>query len=213
MSRWIAWDRRGWLGLVALLIAAVPAVAAPPAANPLTSPFADQQWMLTDIGGQVHQPWAVAETRAVVLVFIGTNCPISNYYQPTLRGLQQDFTGPGAKWYLVHTDPQVTTDRARQHAMDFSVTAPVVLDPRHDLARAAGATKLPQAAVLTRDGALAYFGRIDDTYVGYGKKRLQPTTRDLHAALTAVLGGQPVATPRTESVGCFIPFAQPAAAR
>jgi hypothetical protein len=177
--------------------------------NPLTSPFAGSQWMVTDITGRRHQPWASHETQAVVLVFIGTNCPVSNYYQPTLRGLQQQFSTPATAWYFVHTDPQTTSERAAQHVRDFSITAPVLLDPQHALARAAGATKLPQAAVLTRDGAVAYLGRIDDTYLGYGKKRSQPSRRDLQAALTAVLAGEPVLNARTESVGCFIPFAAP----
>ena len=61
-----------------------------------------------------------------------------------------------------------------------------------------------------RDGSVAYLGRIDDTFLGFGKKRAQPTTLDLHAAVTAVLADQAVAVPRTDSVGCFIPFAKPA---
>lgn len=194
------------LTLLALLTL-VPAVRAE--VNPLTSPLADPQWALTDIAGRTHQPWAVGETQAVVLVFIGTNCPVSNYYQPTLRGLQQQFPAPRTAWYFIHTDPQTTSERAAQHVRDFSITAPVVLDPHHALARAAGANKLPQAAVLTQDGGVAYLGRIDDTYVGYGKKRAQPSQRDLQAAITSVLAGEPVLNARTESVGCFIPFAKP----
>jgi hypothetical protein len=201
---------RSLAACVAFVLIALSAAAAGPS---LTSPFANPEWTLTDINGKSHQPWVAAETRAVVLVFIGTDCPISNYYQPTLRALQQEFTGPAVGWYFVHTDPQVTTARAQQHVKDFSITAPVCLDPQHVLAHAAGATKLPQAVVLMRDGRVAYLGRIDDTYVGYGKKRSQPSQRDLQSAVADVLAGRPVANPRTESVGCFIPFVRPAGQR
>lgn len=186
--------------------------SAGPPGSVLTSPFANPDWSIADVSGNTYRPWTEPQTQAVVLVFIGTNCPVSNYYQPTLRGLRQKFAGPGVAWFLVHTDPQTSAARALEHARDFSITAPVVLDPQHALARAAGATKLPQAAVITRDGQVAYLGRIDDTYVGYGKKRAQPSQLDLQNAITAVLSGRPVAVPRTESVGCFIPFATGTAA-
>jgi hypothetical protein len=107
----------------------------------------------------------------------------------------------------------MTREGAARHARDYSIGGPVVLDPHHVLARAAGATKLPQAAVVSRDGKVVYLGRIDDTYVGFGKKRARPTRADLSEALEDVLNDRPVAVPRTDSVGCFIPFAAKTAGR
>lgn len=197
------------IAVLSLLSMSLPVCSAETPA--IASPLADPQWTLTDIKGETHRPWSDPQAKAVVLVFISTDCPVANYYHPTLRKLQAEFAESGASWYFVHADPALTAARAAQHAEDYSLQAPVLLDPQHALARAAGATKTPQAAVITRDGAVAYLGRIDDTYTGYGKKRAQPTRRELHDALAAVTAGQPVATPRTESVGCFIPFArQPA---
>ncbi|MCA9053970.1 MAG: redoxin domain-containing protein [Planctomycetaceae bacterium] len=174
----------------------------------LTSLFADPAWTLVDIEGQSHRPWEDSTVKAAVLVFISTDCPIANYYHPTLRKLQEEFAGQGITWYFVHADPGLTEERARKHAADYSLKAPVLLDREHRLARAATATKTPQAAVIRPGGAVAYLGRIDDTYVGYGKKRARPTRLDLRDALAAVAAGQPVTTPRTESVGCFIPFSR-----
>ena len=68
-------------------------------------------------------------------------------------------------------------------------------------------TITPEVAVLTLDGQMAYRGRIDDTYPGLGQKRNAPLRRDLREALDAILAGKPVAVPRTEAVGCFIPDA------
>ena len=175
-------------------------------ANSLTSPFANPDWSLTDIEGVTHPTWSDPAISSVVLVFISTDCPIANYYHPTLRQLQDEFSDQGVAWYFVHTDPDLTEARAQQHATDFSLQSPILFDPEHKLARAAGATKMPQAAVLTRDASVAYLGRIDNTYAGYGKKRARPTRHDLREALTAVVAGKPVPNPRTESVGCYIPF-------
>jgi len=57
--------------------------------------------------------------------------------------------------------------------------------------------------VIDADGALAYRGRIDDTYPELGRRRLQPTEHTLADAVTAVLEGRPVAAARTEAVGCL----------
>ena len=83
--------------------------------------------------------------------------------------------------------------------------SPVVLDPRHEWVKRAAATTTPEAAVFTRNGELAYSGRINDLYAALGKRRPQPTQHDLKAALDAILAGKPVAVPRTEPVGCPIP--------
>ncbi len=40
---------------------------------------------------------------------------------------------------------------------------------------------------------------------GFGKKRPAPTQRDLRDALTAIVAGKKVPTPRTEAVGCSVP--------
>ena len=66
-------------------------------------------------------------------------------------------------------------------------------------------TRIREAAVVLPDGTVAYCGRVNDLYAGLGKKRPAPQTQDLRDALTAVLDGKPVATPRTDAVGCVIP--------
>jgi hypothetical protein len=195
----------------------VASLAAVASADPATgivlnSPFAAADWTVTDIQGRPHQPWADPQTRAVVLVFISPDCPVSNYYQPTLRRLVDQYREAGVAWYFVHPLPQVTAEKARQHARDYAIPVPVVLDPRQALTGACGAKKMPQAAVIDRRGAIAYLGRIDDTFVGFGKRRAQPTEHNLRDAIAAVLAGEAVALPRTDSVGCLIPLAPGAGA-
>lgn len=81
----------------------------------------------------------------------------------------------------------------------------MLVDAEHKLVSAAGITRTPEVAVFTPDGKLAYRGRIDDRYAGFGKKRPEPTQRDLRDALTAIIAGKKVPTPRTEAVGCSVP--------
>jgi hypothetical protein len=57
----------------------------------------------------------------------------------------------------------------------------------------------PEVAVVGPGGALLYRGRIDDLWSDYGKRRQEPTTRDLRAALDAALAGRPTPPPPAAS--------------
>jgi hypothetical protein len=145
--------------------------------------------------------------KAMALIFVLPDCPICNAYIPELNRLHEAFTRRGVGLLVVHVDPDVTAERASAHAKEYDLRPLIALDPQHDWVKRAGATIAPQAAVFSPDGQIVYLGRIDDQYVGLGKRRANVTSPDLRDALEAVLTGQPVKQPRTEAVGCPIPKA------
>ena len=159
---------------------------------------------LRDIEGKEHVPLAAEGTKAVVLVFVSTDCPIANYYQPTLRRLQREFAEKGVTFFQVHPDPETPMAEARKHAGEFEVRSPVVIDAGQAVTKRLAATTTPEAFILTGTGTLAYRGRIDDTYTTYGKRRPSPTTHDLRDALAAVLAGEKPNPAKTKPVGCRI---------
>jgi mono/diheme cytochrome c family protein len=161
--------------------------------------------LLEDLDGREQAPLDVREAKAHVLVFALPDCPIANAYAPELQALQRDYAERGVRFFLVHVDPDTTKERAAEHARSFGVPFPVLRDTKHELVRATGATITPEAAVILPSGELAYRGRIDDLFRAIGKKREQPTQRELRAALDAVLSGQAPAVTRTIAVGCDIP--------
>jgi hypothetical protein len=63
----------------------------------------------------------------------------------------------------------------------------------------------PEVAVVGQDGKVLYRGRIDDMNIDYGKRRAEPTQRDLRNALDAILQGKAVPTPTTKVIGCDLP--------
>lgn len=140
----------------------------------------------------------------MVLVFISTDCPIANFYQPSLRRLAGKYSDKGVAFYQIHPDPEVAPDDAKQHVRDFEITAPAAIDHGQRLTKQLQAKTTPEVFVLTPDGKTAYRGRIDDTYTTFGKRRPAPTKHDLKEALNAVLAGKKVAVPVTDSVGCRI---------
>lgn len=141
---------------------------------------------------------------ARVLLFVRTDCPITNRYAPELGRIAQEFAARGVEFWLIYPDPAETESAISQHKLEYKLPGTPLRDPQHVLVKRAEATISPQAAVFDHAGNLTYSGRIDDRYVAFGKARAAPTTHDLEAAITATLDGKPVKEARTHSVGCYL---------
>jgi hypothetical protein len=160
-----------------------------------------------DLAGHPVTRLAPAGTRAVVLFFAATDCPIANRYVPEIERLARDEEHAGVTVWFVYPNPGDTADAVRAHRAQFAITGNALLDARHTLVRLAHATVTPEAAVFVPTvGGLreVYHGRIDDRYAGLGRERPQATHHDLEDAIHAVLEGRPVPEPVGKPVGCAI---------
>ena len=144
--------------------------------------------------------------------FVTTECPISNGYAPEMIRIAREYEPKGVHTTFVYSDPDVTEPVAKKHAADYGLAqvGAVVIDPTHEtFTRRFGATLTPEAAVVIADDLprlqVVYLGRIDDLYVGFGKRRNEPNVRDLRNALDAALAGKPVPPPGGKAIGCSIP--------
>ena len=141
---------------------------------------------------------------ARVLLFVRTDCPITNRYAPELKRIADEYHSRGVEFWLIYPDPSETDTAIARHKAEYHLPGTPVRDPHHLLVKRAEATISPQAAVFDHAGRLTYSGRIDDRYVAFGKARSAPTTHDLEAAIAATLAGKPIAEPRTHSIGCYL---------
>jgi peroxiredoxin len=160
---------------------------------------------LTDINGQKHVLAGPRSAKLVVLVFLGTECPVSNSYAPALKRLDETYAPRGVQVIGVHCDPDVTAQVAKDHAGEYDLPFPLVLDHQQHLAQSCGAQIVPTAVVVAADGRLLYRGQIDNRYVASGVRRPQATNFDLQAALDAVLAGRQPNPAVTVPFGCPIP--------
>lgn len=151
-----------------------------------------------------HRSPEFAHSRAVVLVFLATDCPISNRYSPLLHQLEAEYGQKGVSFLAVFSEPSLTADGLKKHLSEYSLAMPGLLDPGASLALQTGARVTPEAVVLSPAGAVLYHGRIDNQYVDWGKTRPAATEQDLREALDEVLAGKPVAHPVTKALGCAI---------
>ncbi len=161
--------------------------------------------MFTALDGTRHWPLDPGTGKGNVLVFTTVDCPIANAYAPEINSIVSDFSGKPLRFFLVHVDPDVTAEAASAHAREYGYQCPILLDPKHELAKALEIKVTPEAAVTTALGKVAYRGRIDDQWGDLQKKKPAPTRRELRQALESVLAGKSVSMPRTKAIGCDLP--------
>ena len=162
---------------------------------------------LLDSEGIHRTPMVVGASKAVVLLFLMHDCPIANTSAPEISRLVADFTPRGVSFYGVYATE--TAAEISTHRSDYSLLFPGLRDGRGELARLAGATRVPEAAVFGSGGELLYRGRIDDRAVKLGVTKPVAHRHDLRLALESVLAGQPPDPRFTTALGCYLPDVKP----
>ena len=150
--------------------------------------------------------------RASAVFFIATDCPISNWYAPTIQQVCREYAARGVDCTLVYEDvdlgasPKLLDDSVRKHLEEYryGATFPATVDRTRMVAKRAKATVTPSVVLVDRAGDIRYRGRIDNAYADLGKPRQKVTSHELRDALEAVTTGRRVTTPDTEAVGCYI---------
>jgi len=159
----------------------------------------------TDLTGNPVDPIYGITNRAVVLVFVDAECPISNRYAPEIRRLYTRFGPRGMRFWLVYPNRDLSVQGIRQHTTDFKLDCGVLLDQHHTLVHRAKVKVTPEVAVFAAEGRLVYRGRLDDRYVAFHETRPEATHHDLEEALGAILEAKPIPTAITQATGCAIP--------
>ncbi len=160
--------------------------------------LASNQWSLDEIPAE--QP--------VVLVFLGTECPLAKHYGPQVQQLAEAL--PQAKFFAVFSNSQDSAAEVADYAAEHGLQIPLVLDSSNQLADRLAATRTPEAFVLDRERRVCYHGRIDDQF-GIGYSKAEPSESWLRAALEDVLADRSVAVTHVPAVGCLIGRAKQAA--
>jgi peroxiredoxin len=143
------------------------------------------------------------DKKAIVVVFIGTECPVNNAYMPRLVELHRTYGSRGVQFLALNANCHDTPSKIKGHAEEHKLPFPVLRDAANVVADQFHAERTPEAFVIDAAGTIVYRGRIDDQF-GVGFKRPAPTRRDLADALDEVLAGKPVSRPRTKAPGCLI---------
>jgi thiol-disulfide isomerase/thioredoxin len=187
----------GWLAVAVLAMAGASARGAVSGA--------------VDLSGHSVEQLAPAGTKAVVLFFVASDCPISNRYIPEIEKLSAEYGPRGVLFWWIYPNPGDTAAVVKAHDAQFSIGSGTLvrslLDARQSLVRMAHVTITPEAAVFVPAASglrEVYRGRIDNRYIDFGQERPSATQHDLEEAIRAVLDHKIVPPPGGPPVGCSI---------
>ncbi len=143
------------------------------------------------------------DSKTLVVVFLGTQCPIGNSYVPVLSDLQKRYRDQGLQVIAVNSNLADDAKSVAKHATEFKIDFPVFVDDSQVVADLFGARRTPEAFVLDRRRHIRYRGRIDDRF-GYSYKRDKARRSDVEEAVKELLAGKAVSIAETEPAGCII---------
>ncbi|HKF41853.1 MAG TPA: redoxin domain-containing protein [Thermoanaerobaculia bacterium] len=151
---------------------------------------------ITTLEGRKFSLAEAAKThKGVVILFISTICPYSNYYNDLIRDMAAEFGKRNVLFVGVNSGGLETAEEMRAHAREHGHTFEIVRDADSRIAEVLDARRTPEAFLLDSAGTLRYHGRI-------ASKISNP---DLKSAIEAFLDGRPIHPAETKAFGCAIP--------
>lgn len=185
---------RSILTLAVLCVASAAAVAEAPAIGGAAPDF-----QLTTLDGKAFSLASAAKAhKAVVLMWISTQCPYSNAYNAQMKEMAKAYESRGVLFVGVNSNKTEDAAKAVAHARANGHTFPIVKDPSNKIADLYDAQRTPEVYVVDSTGKLRYHGRITENHEDAA------STPDLKNALDALLTGKTVAKTVTKAFGCTI---------
>jgi peroxiredoxin len=137
--------------------------------------------------------------KYAVVMFISTECPVSNAYNERMEKLYETYGKKGVAFAGINANKAESVADIAAHAKDKGFTFPVLKDERNKIADGYGAMATPEVYLVDQKGTLLYHGRIDDS-----RKPDKIQSSDLANAIDAALAGKPVPVAQTKAIGCSI---------
>jgi peroxiredoxin len=154
---------------------------------------------LKDYTGREYSLHDYLGSKGIVVMFIATQCPVSNAYNTRMVDLYDLYAPKGIVFLAINSNKQESIEEIAEHSAKHGFQFPVLKDWKNVIADKFDAQVTPETYLIDSTGVLRYHGRIDDERV------LSKVTRhDLRDALDAYLEGKPILRRDTKAFGCTI---------
>ena len=134
-----------------------------------------------------------------VLMFISTECPVSNGYNERMVKLNEEYGKKGIAFVGINANKAETIVDIAKHSKEKGFKFPVLKDIQNKIADLYGAQVTPEVFVIDSKTKLVYHGRIDDS-----RNLEKVKSRDLSLALDALLAGKQPSKIEAKAFGCSI---------
>lgn len=194
--------------LTVLLLLVFAALA--DAASPLAIADPAKRPQLKSIYSGVHDlsQFVGEDTRGIVLVFLGTECPVARQYLPRLVQMHSELRGKGVQFFGIYSNVGVHVFDMAVHAQNEDIPFPVFIDVDHRLADLLSVKVTPEVVVLDRQLERQYQGAIDNQFQR-GGRRPAASENYLADALDALLAGNTIERSYVPASGCPLELNRP----
>jgi peroxiredoxin/mono/diheme cytochrome c family protein len=146
--------------------------------------------------------------KAIVLVFLGTDCPIGNLYVPRLIELNRAYHNKGVVFLGINSNAHETEQDIAKYVRETGIDFPVLKDPQNTVSDSVLVERTCEVLLLDGFGRIRYRGAIDDQYA-QGKSKSNPQQTYLRDALDALLASREIKVPATRVAGCLLDRVDP----
>lgn len=159
-----------------------------------------ENFSLNDYNGKKVQLSDFKDSKAVVLIFISTQCPVSNAYNERMAALYNDYKEKKIAVVGINSNKAETPDEIKEHAAEHSFGFPILKDVNNVIADKLEANHTPEIYIVHPTTlTVLYHGRIDDS-----QRIAKVKTNDLRAALDEIVAGKEITVKETKAFGCTI---------
>jgi peroxiredoxin len=158
-----------------------------------------QNFTLPDYNGKDHSFSDYKNSKAVVIIFVATECPVSNAYNSRMENLFKEYTSKGISFLGINSNKAESVEMIKEHAAENDLTFTILKDKNNIVADEFDASVTPEVYVVNGDFEILYHGRIDNS-----RDEDDVTSKDLENALDEILAGKEVTNKATKAFGCTI---------
>jgi peroxiredoxin len=183
--------------VTAISFSGLHAAAGTPGNVAIGSIIAD--FKLPDADGNEHSLASLKGKNGVVLIFVSTQCPVSNGYNERMEKLAQDYKSKGVALVGINANAAESQADIKRHAAEHKLSFPILKDKGNVIADRLDAKVTPEAYLLDGQSKLVYRGSIDNSRSGN-----DVSATHLRNAIEAVLAGKAVEKAEVNAFGCSI---------
>jgi peroxiredoxin len=158
-----------------------------------------ENFTLKDYNGNSHSLKDYKKAKAIVLMFISTQCPVSNSYNEKMNKLYDDYQLKNIAFIGINANRTEDISTIKNHAEKHDFKFAVLKDWNNLIADKLKAQVTPEIFAINHNFEVLYHGRIDDAR-GSGSAK----SNDLKNALDEILAGKEVTVKQTRAMGCTI---------
>jgi len=162
-------------------------------------------YKMTDISGAKLNLRELNQENGLLVIFSCNTCPFVIQWEDRYNELYDLCAANDIGMVLVNSneakrDGEDSFEKMQEKAEKEGYKMHYVVDEKHQLADAFGATTTPHIFLFNRDAKLAYRGLIDDN----GKEKEAVTQPYLKNAIKAMIANDKIDPEVTKSIGCSI---------